>query len=68
MGAMASQLASLTIAYSIVYSGADQRNIKAPRHRPLCAEFTGNAENVSIRWRNHVKLGLLLAVDALEGE
>ena len=42
---------------------ADQRNIKAPRHWPLCGEFTGtgefpaekasNAENVSIWWRHH---------------
>ena len=28
--------------YSIVYSGADQKNIKAPRHWPLCREFTGD--------------------------
>ena len=38
-------------------------NIKAPRHWPLCGEFTGdrwippqmasNAENVSIWWRHH---------------
>ena len=37
MNAMASQI---TIV-SIVYSGADQRNIKAPRHWPLWGEFTG---------------------------
>ena len=40
-------------------------NIKAPRHWPLCGEFTGtgefpaqrasNAENVSIWWRHHVQ-------------
>ena len=39
-------------------------NIKAPRHWPLCGDFTGsgefpaqmasNAENVSIWWRQHV--------------
>ena len=29
MGAMAYQITSLTIVYSTVYSGADQRNIKA---------------------------------------
>ena len=60
MGAMASQIISLTI----VYSGTDQINIKAPRHWPLWGEFTGtgefpaqmasNAENVSIWWRHHV--------------
>ena len=62
MGAMASQITSLTIVYSTVYSGADQRNIKAPRHLPLCGAFTGefaaqmasNAENVSIWWRHRV--------------
>ena len=35
MGTMASQITSLTIVYSTVYSGADQRNIKAPRHMYL---------------------------------
>ena len=63
MGTIASHITSLTIVYSTVYAGADQRNIKAPRHRPLCREFTGdrwipaqmasNAENVSIWWRHH---------------
>ena len=42
MGAMASHITSLTIVYSTVYSDADQRNIKAPRHWPLCREFTGD--------------------------
>ena len=64
MGTIASQITSLTIVYSAVYSGADQKNIKAPRQWPLCGEFTGtgefpaqmasNAENVSIWWRHHV--------------
>ena len=41
-----------------------KENIKAPRHWPLCGEFTGtgefpaqrasNAENASIWWRHHV--------------
>ena len=39
-----------------------KENIKAPRHWPLCGEFTGefstqmasNEENVSIWWRHHV--------------
>ena len=41
-------------------------NIKAPRHWPLCGEFTGtgelpaqmacNAENVSIWWRHHDRM------------
>ena len=64
MTMMASQITSLTVVYSTVYSDADQRNIKAPRHWPLCGEFTGTgefpaqrasyAENVSIWWRHHV--------------
>ena len=43
MSAMASQIISFTIAYSTVYLGADQRkHIKALRHWPLWAEFTGD--------------------------
>ena len=56
MGAIASQITSLTIVYSAVYSEADKKNIKAPHHWHLCGEYTGefptqmasNAENVSI--------------------
>ena len=40
MGAIVTQITSLTIVYSTIYSGADQRNIKAPRLWPLCGEFT----------------------------
>ena len=64
MGAKTSQITSLTIVYSTVYSGADQRNIKVPCHWPLCgtspatsefpAQMTNYAENVSIGWRHHV--------------
>ena len=64
MGAIASQITSLAIVYSAFYSGVDKKkNIKAPRHWPLCGEFTGTgefpaqrasyAENVSIWWRHH---------------
>ena len=28
-------------------------NIKVPRHWPLCVEFTGDRENVSIWWSHH---------------
>ena len=42
MGAMASQITSLTIVCSTVYSGADHQTTKAPRHWPLCGEFTGD--------------------------
>ena len=41
MGVMASQITSLGSVHSIVYSCADQRNIKAQRHWPLW-EFTGD--------------------------
>ena len=62
MRMMASPITSLRIVYSTVYSGADKKNIKAPRHLPLCVEFTGefsaqrasNAENVSTWWRHRV--------------
>ena len=39
MGTIASQFTSLTIVYSTDYSDANQENIKAPRHRPLCGEL-----------------------------
>ena len=32
MESMASQIISLALVYSAVYSGADKKNIKAPRH------------------------------------
>ena len=41
MGAMGSQITSLTIVYSTVYSQIKE-NIKAPRHWPLRGEFTGD--------------------------
>ena len=63
MGAMVPQITSLTIVYSTVYSAQIKEIIKAPRHWPLCGEFTvtgefpaqraSNAENVSIWWRHH---------------
>ena len=42
MSAMASQIASITIVYSTVYSAQINENIKAPRHWPLWVEFTGD--------------------------
>ena len=60
---MASQITSLTVVYLTVYSAQIKENTKAPRHWPLCREFTGTgefpaqrasyAENVSIWWRHH---------------
>ena len=42
MGGMASQITSLTIVYSTVYSGADQRKHQSPSSVALCGEFTGD--------------------------
>ena len=52
-----------------------KENIKAPRHWPLCGEFTGTgefpaqrasyAENVSIWWRHHVYYECLLDAHSL---
>ena len=42
MSAMASQISSLTIVYSTVFQAQIKENIKAPRHWPLCREFTGD--------------------------
>ena len=51
MTTMASQITSLTVVYSIVYTGVDQRSIKGPRHWPLCGEFTGTGEfPARVRW------------------
>ena len=60
MSAMASQITSLTTAYSSVYSGADQRKHQSSASLafvwPLVGEFpaqgASNAENDSI-WRRH---------------
>ena len=62
---MASQITSLKIVYSTVYSSTDQKkNINAPRHCPLwgfspvSGEFptqrVSNSKNISIWWRHHV--------------
>ena len=42
MSAMASLITSVSIVCLSVCSGADQENIKAPRHCPLWGEFTGD--------------------------
>ena len=59
---MTSQITSLTIVYSTVYSGADKRKHQSSASLALCGKFTGtgefpaqrasNAENVSIWWRH----------------
>ena len=60
MGAIASQITSLTIVYSTIYSDADQRKhqssaslafVWVPGEFP--AKMASNAENVAIWWRHH---------------
>ena len=69
MTAMASQITSLTVVYSTVYSDADQRKTSNLRVTgTLCREFTGPgefpaqrasyAENVFIWWRHHDNLAI----------
>ena len=66
MNTMASQITSLTIAYSTVYSGADKIKQQSSTATGLCegntlvtgefpAQRASNAENVSIWWRHHDK-------------
>ena len=51
MDTMAFQIASLKIAYSTVYSGADQRNYQS------FAQMANNVENISIRWHHVILQG-----------
>ena len=63
MGAMTSQIPSSRLFTELFIQARIKQNIKAPRHWPLCGEFTitgefttqmaSNAENVSIWWRHH---------------
>ena len=76
MGAIASQITSLTIVYSTVYSDADQRKhqssaslafVRRIHRRPMnsgefSAQMDSNAENVSIWWRHHVVRRLTVEV------
>ena len=63
---VASQITSLTIVYSTVYSGVDQRKHQRSAllafvrriHASVTGEFpaqkASNAENISIWWRHHI--------------
>ena len=66
MGAIASQITSLTSVYSIVYSDADKKTSKL-RATGLCegnspgtgefpAQMASNAENVATWWRHHAAI------------
>ena len=61
MGAMASQITSLTIVYTTVYTGTDQRKNQSSAWLAFVwgigefpAQMASNAENVFIWWRHHV--------------
>ena len=64
MSAMGSQITSLAIVYSAVYSDADQRKHQSSALLAICAgnspvtgefpaQMASNAENISIWWRYH---------------
>ena len=59
MDAMASQITSLTIVYSTVYSGADRRKYKSSASMAFVRGIhrwpASNTETVSIWWRHHGK-------------
>ena len=68
MGAIASQITSLTIVYSTVYSDADQKKSQlrviglfagnSPETGEFPAQMANNAKNVSIWWRHREKISL----------
>ena len=66
MTMLASQITSLTVVYSIVYSGVNQRKHQSSASLAICAgnspgtgefpaQMASYAENVSIWWRHHVE-------------
>ena len=68
---MASQLPAFRLFPQPLVQAQIKENIKAPRHWPLCGEFTGdrwipaqrtsNAENVAIWWRHHETTGNMMS-------
>ena len=66
MSTIASQITSLTIVYSTIYSGADQSKHQSSAslafvwgiHRAgeFPAQMASNAENVPIWWRHHARI------------
>ena len=66
MSEIASQITRLTVAYSTVYSGADQR-----KHQSFASPVTGEfpaqrasyAENASIWWRHYENLVISVSAD-----
>ena len=76
MGAVASQITSLTIVYSTVYSDADQRKQTSKLrviglcagNAPGTAQMASNAENVSIWWRHHDTDKVVMTICVTFGE
>ena len=67
MGAIASQINSLTIVFSTVYLDTDQRKHQSSvslASGEFPAQMTSNAENVSIWWRHHDDPSVLLEYDS----
>ena len=77
MSPMASQITASELFTQLFIQVQIKENINAPRHWPLCGEFTGdrwiprtnasNAENVSIWWRHHGELQCVATVFLLAG-
>ena len=57
MGSMASQITSLAIVYSTVYSGADERKHQSSTSLAF-VQMASNAEDHSIWWRHHEQINL----------
>ena len=63
MGTIASQITSLTIVYSTIYSDPDQRKLQSSASLAFVTRGTGefppqmasNTENVSIWWHHHAE-------------
>ena len=64
MDAIASQITSLIIVYSMVYSGADQRKHQNSASlafvRGIPAQMASNAMKVCIWWRHHVSGNIII--------
>ena len=65
MGELATQITSLTIVYSTIYSDADQTSKlrvtglcagNSPGTGEFPAQMASNAENISIWWRHHEEM------------
>ena len=55
MTMLESQITSLTVVYSIVYSGVHQRKHQSSASLAFPAQMASYAENASIWWRHHAK-------------